>query len=156
MPTPNDLDIIQISVLKFPIITNRPWRITQLWMTLILFLNKRLQKSWSLTWFKKLRYRVNLGFLMISLSSCFVKSIQSNSIVLGSMYASRLWTRLQEDGKDNPTHSLSPRGLLHRFRASWCPLWYSNGPLARRGALKSWTGLLLITVVSGLRNNKAG
>lgn len=37
------------------------------------------------------------------------------------MYASRLWSRHQENAKDNPTHSLSPMGLLHRFRANQRP-----------------------------------
>lgn len=39
---------------------------------------------------------------MISLSSRFVKFIQTSGVVLGSMYASRFWIGLQEDAKDNP------------------------------------------------------
>lgn len=147
MPTPNDLDIIQISAFKFPVITNRPWRITQFWMNLILFINKHLQKSWSLTWFKKLRCR---GILLNALPAVF----------LGSMYTSRLWAqhwgRGGEGGaKNDPTHSLSSRNLLRRFRANQCPRWYGNGPLARLRGSEILTSLLFIVVINGLRNNKA-
>lgn len=99
-------------------------------MTLIFFLNKCLQKSWSVIRFKKLRCR---GILLNDLPAilfCKIHSVMKHIFREQCMLpGSGLGTR--EGAEDNPGHSLASRNLLHRIRASQYPWWDGNRSLAR-------------------------